>query len=74
MIDLQEEDEEGNENESYMKGSHSVLQKVKSNSFTQRPPKISSYLKSLRGQTLNLSTVFYDFARRPFDEKFIEIS
>ena len=69
MIDLQEDEEEEN-----IEDSNMVVQKVKSNHFTQRPTVINSYCESLWGQILNLSTVFYEYVRRPFDEKFIQIS
>lgn len=69
MIDLQEDDDEENTEESNM-----LMQKVKSNHFTQRPTEINSYCESLWGQILNLSTIFYEYVRRPFDEKFIQIS
>ena len=71
LIDLHEEEEEES---AATEVSNIVLQKVKSNHFTQRPTEINSYCESLWGQILNLSTIFYEYVRRPFDEKFIQIS
>ena len=74
MIDFRDEDENHAKSEHIKVQPHYVLQKVKSNRLMPKTAEMNSYSRPLLGQILNLPTILYEYIRKPFDEKFIQIS